>query len=99
MKFLFLLIAPIFSFKFCIDCKHLITDNKENIFGKCKMFPQIENKINYLINGIKKDGYSYCSTARGHPNMCGEDGKMFKKNRISKLKNFTPELNETIIDI
>ena len=54
MKFLFLLIAPIFSFKLCSNCKHFITDNKENIFGKCKMFPQIENKINYLINGIKK---------------------------------------------
>ena len=95
MKFLFLLIAPIFSFKLCSNCKHFITDNKENIFGKCKMFPQIENKINYLINGIKKDGYSYCSTARGHPNMCGEDGKMFKKIRISKLKNVTLT-NETI---
>ena len=79
MKFIFLLIVPIFSFKFCIDCKHFITDNKENIFGKCKMFPQIENKLNYLINGIKKDGYSYCSSARQFEKMCGENGKMFQK--------------------
>jgi hypothetical protein len=47
------------------------------------MFPQIENKLNYLINGIKKDGYSYCSTARGFSNMCGEDAKMFTPFNIS----------------
>ena len=98
MKFLFLLIAPIFSLKLCINCKHFIPDNKENIFGKCKMFPQIENKLNYLINGIKKDGYSYCSTARGFSNMCGEDGKMFKKKRVSKMKKIT-ETNETMESI
>jgi len=91
MKFLFLLIVPIFSFKFCIDCKHFITDAKENIFGKCKMFPQIENKINYLINGIEKDGYSYCSTARQFKNMYGEDGKMFEK--------YIPENDTETIDI
>ena len=55
MKFIFVLIVPIFSFKFCINCKHFITDNKENIFGKCKMFPQIENKINYLMVLKKMD--------------------------------------------
>jgi hypothetical protein len=52
------------------------------------MFPQIENKINYLINGIETDGYSYCSTARQFKNMCGKDGKMFKR----KYKR----VNETI---
>lgn len=87
MKFLFLLIVPIFSLKLCINCKHFIPDNKENIFSKCKMFPQIENKLNYLINGIKKDGYSYCSTARGFSNMCGEDGKRFEK--------YVPQENDT----
>ena len=63
------------------------------------MFPQIENKLNYLINGIKKDGYSYCSTARKFSNMCGEDGKMFKKKRVLKLKNITETLINIIIDI
>ncbi len=82
MKFLFLLIVPIFSFKFCINCKHFITDNKENIFAKCKMFPQLENKINYLINGIEKDGFSYCSTARQFEKMCGEMGKCFKNTYL-----------------
>lgn len=95
MKFLLLLVVPIFSLKFCIHCKHFITDNKENIFGKCKMFPQIENKINYLINGIEKDGYSYCSTARQYEKMCGENGKMFEK--------YIPKENETndknVIDV
>ena len=40
------------------------------------MFPQIENKINYLINGIEKDGYTYCSTAR-----------QYEKNVWRKRKN------------
>jgi hypothetical protein len=59
MKFLFLLILnsvfPIFSLKLCINCKYFIPDNKENIFGKCKMFPQIENKLNYLMVLKKMD--------------------------------------------
>ena len=54
MKFLFLFIVPIFSLKLCINCKHFIPD-KENIFGKCKMFPQIENKLNYLMVLKKMD--------------------------------------------
>ena len=57
MKWMFLLIlvVPIFSLKICINCKHFITDNKENIFGKCKMFSQIENKLNYLMVSKKMD--------------------------------------------
>jgi hypothetical protein len=60
------------------------------------MFPQIENKLNYLINGIKKDGYSYCSTARGFTNMCGEDGKNVQKKRVSKMKKETMDTTDSI---
>ena len=71
----------------CINCKHFVKDTKPNIFpfGKCKMFPQIENKINYLINGIEKDEYSYCSTARQFQNMCGENGKCLKSIYLNKM--------------
>ena len=55
------------------------------------MFQQIENKINYLINVIKKDWYSYCSTARQFKHMCGEDGKMFEK--------YLPENETNTIDV
>ena len=83
MKFLFLLIVPIFSFKFCIDCKHLITDNKENIFGKCKMFPQIENKINYLTVSKKMD--IRIVQPRDNTNICVEKmGKCLKRIYLKK---------------
>ena len=56
MKFLFLLIVPIFSFKFCINCKHF----KKDIFtpskyAQCKKFLIIDKNVNYLIDGKRKE--------------------------------------------
>lgn len=82
MKFLFLLIVPIFSLK-CSNCKHFI-EPKSNIllFGKCNLFPK--TKDIYSTNDKKEtiktktieDRY-YCSTAREFGNMCGVEGKLY----------------------
>ena len=83
MKILFLLIVPIFSFKFCVHCKHFITDNKENIFGKCKMFPKtkdiysVNNKKETVKTKTIEDMY-YCSTARVYSHMCDVEGKFYE---------------------
>jgi hypothetical protein len=83
MKFLFLLILPIFSLK-CSNCKHFI-DAKPNIFifGKCNLFSK--TKDIYSTNDKKEtvktktieDRY-YCSTAREYSSMCGVEGKFYE---------------------
>ena len=69
--------------KLCIQCKHFIPDNDTGEFGKCSLFPRVEGKINYLVNGENKGEYYYCSTARNSPRMCGEEGEHYKKKRVS----------------
>jgi len=70
--------------KLCINCKHFVTDNKTGEFGKCSLFPRKEGKLNFLVSGVNKDEYMYCTTARESTDMCGEEGKMYKKKKITK---------------
>ena len=91
--FIYFMVLPIFSFKeikpkLCINCKYFITDYNKDIFGKCSLFPIKEEAINHLINGIQKEEekeYYYCSTSRRSDNMCGIEGKMYKKKYVKKI--------------
>ena len=99
MKYIFslltLLFLQILSFKeikqkLCINCKYFISDkHNNNKFGKCSLFiKENNNSIYELVNGIRQDEdieYHYCSVSRKLENMCGIEGKMYKKN-IIKLK-------------
>jgi hypothetical protein len=88
------IILPIFSIKeiipkskpkpkLCINCKYFITDNRSGRFGKCSLFPQEQGTINFLVNGVNDvNYYSYCSTARSTKDMCGEEGKLYKRKFI-----------------
>ena len=92
MKYIFtilsILFLPILSFKemkpkLCINCKYFITDNNTDKFGKCSLFTKKENNIYNLVNGINnKDNikYNYCAVSRDTEDMCGKEGKMYKKN-------------------
>jgi hypothetical protein len=40
----------------------------------------VENNMNYLVNGIGKVDYFYCTIARKDNKMCGTSGMYFKKN-------------------
>jgi len=83
------IILPIISVKqikpkLCINCKYFIPDTLTDAgtFSKCSFFPKNEGKIN-LVNGIINTyGNYYCSTARGSHDMCGEEGKYYKKKKI-----------------
>jgi len=95
MKYIILIICsiilPIISLKqtkpkLCINCKHFIPDNLNSKFSKCSFFPKRENKINFLVNGINEEEYYYCSISRDANDMCGEEGKYYKK-KIVKKKN------------
>ena len=82
------------SNKKCINCKHYINANNDpkNIrFGQCKMFPLKEPIIDYkFLDPLLKDlpdkydrnlvlSFTYCSTARFFPDMCGHLGKKFEE--------------------
>jgi len=45
-----------------------------------------EGQISFLVNGVNEQSYYYCSTSR-KMDMCGEEGKHYKKNRNQKIKN------------
>ena len=69
--------------KFCINCKHFLTDNMDNTYGRCLLFPNSLYLSNYLVNGekkINKEDFYYCSTAREKETMCGKNAKFYKKN-------------------
>ena len=83
------IILPIVSLKtnkpkICINCKYFIPDNDNGKFGKCSFFPRRENNINFLVNGINEENYYYCSTSRNTKDMCGEEGKYYKKKIVKK---------------
>lgn len=79
------LFLPILSLKpkLCINCKYFIKDYLSNDkFGKCSLFPKKENDIYMLVSGIPEDKnleYHYCSVSREIVNMCGKEGKLYKK--------------------
>jgi predicted ATPase len=87
------IILPIFSFKetkpkLCIDCKHFLTDNDTGKFGKCSLSPKAFSKNFYFVNGVfDQEEYHYCYLSRTNNDICGEDGKMYKK----KYKKRSPE--------
>ena len=67
--------------KLCIDCK-FYTKNffTSNEFGKCTLFPKEEYNEFFLVNGVNnKKKYQFCCISRKYQNMCGKEGKLYKK--------------------
>lgn len=62
--------------KICVNCKffkkRFIIDNK---YGRCSLFP-IEEKIDFLVDGVKNKDYEFCSIVRQY-GKCGEEGKLY----------------------
>jgi hypothetical protein len=58
-------------------CSGSTTNGK---YGKCSFFPIRD--INFLVNGINEEKYYYCSTSRDSNDMCGEEGKYYKKKTV-----------------
>lgn len=95
MKYFFLIFCSvvllIFSLKeikpkLCINCKHFITDHATGRYGKCSLFPKNEGKINFLVNGKYDDNFYYCSMVRLVKDMCGEEGKKYKRKYVKKAE-------------
>jgi hypothetical protein len=72
--------------KFCVNCTHFRGNFFGSRFGKCSLFPVIEEIDNrdYLVNGNSKKSildYKYCSIVRNYNDMCGKNGKMFEEKK------------------
>jgi len=72
--------------KFCVNCTHFRGSFFGSKFGKCSLFPQIEEIDNrdYLVNGNSKKSiidYNYCSIIRNYNDMCGKNGKMYEEKK------------------
>jgi hypothetical protein len=85
----FSIILPIISLKqikpkLCIDCKYFISDNNTGKYGKCSFFPTDKSRIHLLVNGVEEQDCYYCSTSRTSSDMCGKEGKHYKKKRVKK---------------
>jgi hypothetical protein len=87
------MILPILSLKeykpkLCINCKHFINNSDSPEYGKCSLFTKKQQDIDtFLVTGVKYIAikeYHYCATSRWSDNMCGEEGKMYKKKYIRK---------------
>lgn len=89
LTFFYILISGVsLKTKFCVNCKFAINNingyyNDE--FIKCALFPinNFFDETNFLVTGvnsISEPEYTYCSTARKFDNMCGKEGKMYKRN-------------------
>ena len=72
--------------KLCIDCKFFKKDLFSNKYGKCSMFIIKDDNKSFLVDGIDRTRieYQYCAVARKYDYMCGEEGKLYVKNKSVK---------------
>ena len=88
LNFYSIILPTIVSYKpkLCINCKYFISDKQTDEFGKCSLFPKKEANIYYLVNGIEKKEYYYCSVVRSMDDMCGYKGKNYKKKIVKNIE-------------
>lgn len=70
------------ALKLCVNCQYFfIEKNTDTKFGKCFLFPKEEDNFkNYLLTGkTVYDEYNSCSIARSNINMCGKEGRKYRK--------------------
>lgn len=83
--------------KLCVNCKYFIKpipyayfSESDMEYGVCSLFPKSsDNRFKSLVTGISKNKiteYTYCSTARKFNDMCGEEGKKYKKG-VTKVED------------
>jgi hypothetical protein len=80
--------------KLCINCKYFMDNAVLQIHGKCLLFP-FENNERLVVGDTASKNYYYCTTARSHSDMCGEEAKLFvNKNKKTKVKKLETENSE-----
>lgn len=67
--------------KLCVNCKFFKGEWFRDEFGKCLLFPKVNDVDYFLVNGVKpstKIDYQYCSVIRNYDQTCGKEGKLFE---------------------
>ena len=80
--------------KLCVNCQYFfIGKNTDVKFGTCFLFPKEEDNLkNFLVTGTNVyDEYTFCSTARSNLNMCGKEGKNYRKKYDLKKRGSSNE--------
>lgn len=80
--------------KLCVNCQYfLLTKGTEVKHGRCFLFPRTEENLNkYLVTGSNLNNeYHYCTTARQQYDMCGKEGKSYRKSYTFKREKFDEE--------
>jgi hypothetical protein len=74
--------------KFCVNCKFFLHEINNQKYGKCILFPKLDNtdfNYNYyLVTGdisLAHSYYEYCCTTRIEKDMCGKEAKYYKKKK------------------
>jgi hypothetical protein len=75
--------------KICKNCKYFILpQGDQDKYGLCSMFVKEDRNIDYLIDGVYKpkdtSNYYHCSVARSYEDLCGIEGKKYKKKYVKK---------------
>ena len=88
--------------KLCVNCKFFINNQiSGSNFGKCSLFPIIEDNDDYLVNGIQKKqkiDYKYCSTIRKYNSSshglkyCGKDGIHYEEKEKNNLEKWLEQI-------
>jgi len=62
--------------KFCITCKHFISDKINIKYARCGAFP--EPNQYYFISGNESEiEYPFCSIARNYESICGKNATKY----------------------
>jgi len=77
--------------KLCVNCQYfLLTQGTDAKYGKCFLFPKAEENLNkFLVTGSNiNDEYYLCTSARQNIDMCGKEGKSYRKTYTFKREKF-----------
>ena len=72
----------------CVNCQHFTNLYTDVQFGKCTLFPNESIETYELVRGFQPKQhteYYHCAVARTFEDLCGKEGKMFKKKRANKI--------------
>ena len=86
MQYIFIIIwvavTNAFVPKLCIHCKHCILDEDFIRFSKCKLFPIVDDRLDYYpVIGeelLPKTDYHFCAVARKSKDMCSAKGEFYE---------------------
>lgn len=78
--------------KFCVNCKYFLSHDNNQKYGNCILFTKlidIDSNYNYyLVTGdrnLAHSYYEYCCTTRTEKEMCGKEGKFYKRKSKNNI--------------